>query len=99
MRSLYWDVKGTITNNHWTDRVKRGIWGKDCRYIEGTTKVSTHAWGIAIDINSLYEHVGPTHIHAHSVDAAVAGVFQQHGWTWGKVFGDAMHFQYASDSY
>lgn len=92
--NLFYDVRGHIANNHWDDRVLKGIWGYSCRFIAGTNKWSTHAWGIAIDINSAYEHVG--HYHNHTVDSQVANVFQTHGWTWGLAFGDAMHFQYAT---
>jgi hypothetical protein len=92
--NLWWDVVGHVTNEH--REVKHGIWGQVCKLIAGTSKWSTHAWGIAIDINSAFEHIGEAHVHSHSVNPNVASIFQQHGWFWGKAFGDAMHFQYAT---
>ena len=92
--NLWWDVVGHVTNEH--EEVKRGIWGYDCRQIAGSTAWSTHAWGIAVAINSAFEHIGAAHKHSHSVDPGTAAIFQQHFWYWGKAFGDAMHFQYAT---
>lgn len=94
--NLWWDVVGHITNDH--QEVKHGIYGYKCKVIDGSNpaKWSTHSWGIAVDINSSFEHIGPTHIHTHSIDVDVSNFFQGHGWFWGKAFGDAMHFQYAT---
>lgn len=90
------DVRGHIANAHWDADVKSGIWGHLCRKIAGTTKWSTHSWGIAVDQNARYEHVGSDHKHCHSVTSRVAGVWTDHQWTHGVSFGDCMHFQYAS---
>lgn len=93
--NLFYDVRGHIGNSHWDSRVLGGIWGYACRLQSGSTTVwSTHSWGIAIDINASYEHVG--HSHNHTVDTSVAGVLQNHNWFWGLAFNDAMHFQYAT---
>jgi D-alanyl-D-alanine carboxypeptidase len=92
--NLWWDVVGHVTNEH--QEVKSGIWGYICKKIDGTEVWSTHSWGIAVDINSAYEHIGSAHKHNHSIDPDTALILQQHGWTWGIVFGDAMHFQYAT---
>jgi hypothetical protein len=94
--NLFYDIRGHIANNHWDSRVLGGIWGYSCRLKSGsTTQWSTHAWGIAIDINAAHEHDG--HCHNHTVDAGVAAIFQNHGWYWGLTFCDAMHFQYATN--
>lgn len=93
--NLYWDIKGTISNNHWGGLVHGGIYGYNCRYISGTTTWSTHAWGIAIDLNTLHEHQG--HAHNHTIATAISSTFQNHGWYWGLAFNDAMHFQYATN--
>lgn len=91
------DVRGHIRNNHVYKYVKRGIWGYNCRYISGTSKYSTHAWGIAVDINSAYEHVGSAHKHCHSIPTSVSDIWKGHRWTHGVIFGDCMHFQYATN--
>lgn len=86
------DVYGHIQNAHLIPYTLHGIYGYVCRYISGTTTWSTHAWGIAIDVSSAYEHVG--HYHSH-VNYHHAPIWKDHRWYWGKAFGDAMHFQYA----
>lgn len=91
------DVRGHIRNNHLVHHVLSGVWGYNCRYIAGTRKYSTHAWGIAVDINARYEHVGADHRHCHTVTAPVADVWKKHRWIHGVSFGDCMHFQYATD--
>lgn len=91
------DIVGHIFNAHWDGDVMSGIWGHNCRKISGSSKWSTHSWGIAVDQNARYEHVGPDHKHCHTVSDRVAGVWTKHGWTHGVTFGDCMHFQYASD--
>jgi D-alanyl-D-alanine carboxypeptidase len=86
------DVYGHIQNNHLYGYTKSGIWGYFCRYIAGTTKWSTHAFGIAVDISSRYEPQG----HCYStVNKYFAYVFKNHGWRSGLDFCDPMHFQYA----
>ena len=91
------DVRGHIRNNHLGGAIKSGVWGYKCRYIAGTSKYSTHAWGIAVDQNARYEHVGSAHHHCHTVLAAVADIWKTHRWIHGINFGDCMHFQYAQD--
>jgi hypothetical protein len=89
------DVRGHIRNEHVGPSIRSGVWGYKCRYIKGSKKYSTHAWGIAVDIHARYEHYGSGHKHCHTVLAAVADIWKRHGWTHGVNFGDCMHFQYA----
>ncbi|HYZ94113.1 MAG TPA: M15 family metallopeptidase [Actinomycetota bacterium] len=93
--NLNQDVRGHLRNDHLTGLIKSGIWGYACRYISGTTKWSTHAWGIAVDINSAYEHYGADHKHCHSIPGSVSDRWKAHSWKHGWTFGDCMHFQYA----
>jgi len=86
------DVHGHIQNYHLSGYTKSGIWGYLCRYIAGTTKWSTHAWGIAVDISSRYEPMGRCY---STTNKYFAYVFKNHGWRWGLDFCDPMHFQYA----
>jgi hypothetical protein len=87
------DVKGHIINAHKSEYVRHGIWGYNCRYIDGTTKYSTHAWGIAVDVSSADEPYGKCY---STVNHHHAGIWNNHRWTWGVGFCDPMHFQYAS---
>jgi hypothetical protein len=86
------DVYGHIQNAHLAQYTKSGIWGYLCRYIDGTTTWSTHAWGIALDISASYEPQGQC---SSTVNKNFAYVFTDHGWRWGLDFCDPMHFQYA----
>ena len=86
------DVYGHIQNAHLSQYVKSGIWGYNCRYISGTTKWSTHAFGIAIDLSSAYEPMGNCY---STTNKNFAYIFKNHGWRWGLDFCDPMHFQYA----
>lgn len=86
------DVRGHIGNAHLDPYVLGGIWGYYCRYIQGTTTWSTHAWGIAIDQNARYEHYG--HCHIHTMHPTVIQIFKDHRWV--QLRCDPMHFQYAT---
>lgn len=61
---------------------------------------STHAWGIAIDINaSQNPMVGQKNLRRMKVSDSqkvLAPFFEQAGFSWGKSFGDPMHFQYCT---
>lgn len=88
------DIRGHIGNQHLEPWIKSGIWGYNCRFIAGTYKWSTHAWGIAVDVSSRYEPYGrcwssTNRNHDH--------VWKFHRWTWGLSFCDPMHFQYADN--
>jgi len=60
------------------------------------SKLSTHAWGIAIDLNPATNAQGT----AGEMDADVVAVFRAAGFTWGGEWEgkrrDPMHFQYCS---
>lgn len=71
-----------------------GIGAYNCRLVSGTNVWSTHAWGIAIDIN--WNHETPGDCTPNTIPTNVSGTFQNHGWMWGNEFCDAMHFQYAT---
>jgi D-alanyl-D-alanine carboxypeptidase len=86
------DVYGHIQNLHLYPYVKSGIWGYNCRYIDGTTKWSTHAFGIAIDLSSAFE---PMNQCSSTTNKNFADIFKKHGWRWGLEFCDPMHFQFA----
>lgn len=88
------DVRGHIGNQHLDRYVKSGIWGYNCRYIGGTRKWSTHAWGIAVDVSSRREPNGQCYSR---VNHNHAPIWKNHRWTWGKKWCDPMHFQYASN--
>ncbi|HZD18821.1 MAG TPA: M15 family metallopeptidase [Actinomycetota bacterium] len=87
------DVYGHIQNDHLQPYVRHGIYGYTCRYIRGTSKWSTHAFGIAIDVSSAEEYQGKC---SSSVNRYHKHIWEGHKWYWGLAFCDPMHFQYAT---
>lgn len=87
------DVRGHIANGHLDRYLRSGIWGYLCRYIAGTTRYSTHAWGIAVDVSAVDEPNGQCH---STVNRHHAHIWKGHRWKWGRAWCDPMHFQYAA---
>jgi len=60
------------------------------------SKISTHSWAIAIDLNPESNRMGTT----GDMDEGIIQIFQNHGFTWGGDWSgrskDPMHFQYCS---
>lgn len=91
MEAIFAGVFGTI--------YERGLWSLirtydgiyNDRSIAGSGKKSTHAWGIAIDLNAKTNRTNPG-----DMDPRLIAAFEQYGFTHGRAFGDPMHFQYAS---
>lgn len=63
------------------------------RTVRGSDRVSTHAYGLAIDINAFENSLGG-HV---TFDYAFVSCWTKHGWDWGGTFKrrDGMHFSYA----
>jgi len=61
------------------------------RFIAGTTTLSNHAFGLALDINAVENQRGT----AGLIDRGVVQVFQKWGFTWGGTwhYTDPMHFE------
>ena len=74
--------------------MKHGIYGANCRYISGTTTWSTHAWGIAMDINTAPNHSWERHCHIHDLHDGIRSTYSNHKWS--EISCDAGHFQYAT---
>ena len=71
------------------------------RRIRGANRLSTHAWGISIDIDSQKNPQGKPHDESKGMmPMAVVKIFEAEGWKWGGRFGgkrvDCMHFQATS---
>lgn len=71
------------------------------RNIKGTSTLSLHAFGIAIDINwnanpmqrgSKPLSSGDDDFHIRTLNSPIVKAFQKHGWGWGGTYGDYMHF-------
>lgn len=87
-------VFGEIHRNGWWYRLKTFDGSYAWRNSRGLDKLSTHCWGIAVDLNAATNRLGTVgNIHPDIVD-----VFETHGWTWGGRWKrpDPMHFQAAS---
>jgi hypothetical protein len=82
--------------------MNRGLWDSletfdgvyNDRTVTGSQKISTHAWGIAIDLNAATNRVGMI----PRIDREVVAIFKDHGFVWGGDWNrpDGMHFQYAT---
>lgn len=86
-----------------------GLWGElatfggcvEFRRISGSSKLSTHAWGISIDVDpeSNPRGVDPekTRFGGTPGGRRVVATFERRGFVWGGTFStpDAMHFQFA----
>jgi hypothetical protein len=67
------------------------------RNIAGTTRLSAHAWGIAIDLdtkNADYWRWSPQ--YRNRIPKEIVDVFERHGFIWGGRWAhfDTMHFEY-----
>lgn len=73
-------------------------WSYNCRKIAGSTSWSNHAWGLAVDINSLRNPMGSTLVTdmpAWVRDAPA--LLKKYGLKWGGTYQsrpDAMHFEF-----
>jgi len=68
------------------------------RKISGSNRLSTHSWGISIDIDSAKNPQGKPYDESKGMmPKAVVEIFETEGWKWGGRFGgsrvDCMHFQ------
>lgn len=67
------------------------------RRITGGSRLSDHAWGVAIDIDPAKNAFGVKHDESKGMmPLAVVGIFEEEGWRWGGRFRknpDCMHFQ------
>lgn len=57
----------------------------------GSSRLSNHARGIAIDIDPLDNAMRKG--NRGDMPQAVIAIFENHGWRWGGVYGDPMHFE------
>jgi hypothetical protein len=71
------------------------------RYIAGTSELSMHAWGIAIDIDPSYAHYWRNEPEAkrtwkNRIPQAIVDAFEAEGFIWGGRWYhyDTMHFEY-----
>jgi hypothetical protein len=81
--------------------MRENLWGKlvtfDGSYAwrpsRGSQKLSTHSWGIALDLNAGTNPLGSE----GDMDPRIVDVFENKGWEWGGRWSrpDPMHFQAA----
>jgi peptidoglycan LD-endopeptidase CwlK len=70
------------------------------RLISGTDRLSNHAFGIAIDINSRFSHywlwTKQAYQYQNTIPLEIVEIFEKHGFIWGGKWYhyDTMHFEY-----
>lgn len=69
------------------------------RNIAGTKRLSTHSFGIAIDINTAYSHYWRNDKpmkYQNKIPMKIVEIFERHGFIWGGKWNhyDTMHFEY-----
>lgn len=85
-----------------TEIIRRGHWGLiedwggcyNYRRARGLQKLSTHSWGIAVDLNVAANPLGAT----PTMPDELVRIFEDHGFLWGGRWSrpDGMHFQWAT---
>jgi D-alanyl-D-alanine carboxypeptidase len=107
-RDVSWNIRNHISADLKEQALYPGIGGYNCRYVEGTTSWSVHAFGAAIDINwqrnprgsSTWNGVGADgHNYARYLPKLWKGAYPGHNFYWGLNFStipDPMHFQYVT---
>lgn len=57
----------------------------------GSSRLSNHARGIALDLDPMSNEMRKG--NRGDIPQAVITIFENHGWRWGGVYGDPMHFE------
>lgn len=107
-RDVSWNIRNHISADLKEQALYPGIGGYNCRYVEGTTSWSVHAFGAAIDINwqrnprgsSTWNGIGADgRNYARYLPKLWKGAYPGHNFYWGLNFStipDPMHFQYVT---
>lgn len=89
----------------WKDYLK-STGGFNWRVISGSNRLSTHSFGIAIDLNTKYSHYWQWDCkckdenidlsYKNSIPQGIVDIFEKHGFIWGGKWYhyDTMHFEY-----
>lgn len=94
---------GAAFLNTATGWYSRAAWGYDCRKKRNGTDWSVHAWGAAIDVNSVANPLGSSNWNGIGGDGCDHGVSLPYTWVtcghfvWGLAWDDPMHFQYVKN--
>lgn len=88
------DVIYHLYSQGYQGQIRSGIYAYACRKKRSSDQWSVHAWGVAFDISSRYEHF--QHSHCHVLTSGFGSRWTSHRWRWGNAWSDCMHFQYAS---
>lgn len=107
-RDVDYNIRNHISADRADGAVDYGVYGNFCRYIDGTTTWSTHAWGAAVDTNSARNPQGQGYWNGTGADGIDhgkyipdmwKGSYPGHNFYWGLNFSnpDPMHFQYVTN--
>lgn len=95
------DVIRKILDSGRRQAIDYGVWGYNCRKKTGGSSWSVHAWGAAIDTNTLRNPYGATRWIGKGANGKPYGrfipnLYMAEDFYWGLNFRDPMHFQYVS---
>jgi hypothetical protein len=93
MASVFDHVLGELRNRGLGSHIQQfDIWCARYKNFDPSRNLSTHAWGIACDVNWGENPIG----REGNIDPGIVRVFERHGFQWGGRwrYRDDMHFQY-----
>jgi hypothetical protein len=98
---VHTDVIEKILKSGRRQAIDYGVWGYNCRKKTGGSSWSVHAWGAAIDTNTLRNPYGATKWIGKGANGKRYGryipqLYMAEDFYWGLNFRDPMHFQYVS---
>jgi hypothetical protein len=104
-RNVGHNIRTHIAADHRNPALDYGIYGYNCRLKRGGTQWSTHAFGVAIDTNTIHNPFGQSHWDGTGSNGTdfgrylpniYKGSYPGHRFYWGKRWNDPHHFQYVT---
>lgn len=105
-RDVGHNIRTHVAKRHRDGAMDHGQWGYACRRMRGGTSWSTHAFGAAIDTNTLRNPQHQTSWNGRGANGNNYGtyipdvfrnVYPGHMFRWGKSWNDPHHFQFVTD--
>lgn len=98
LKAIFREILAFYGSQEAIDRARMNLCGGvyNFRLKRGGSTLSIHSWGCAIDLDPERNGFGVTFKNnGKMMPLDVVRIFEDHGWTWGGPWKDAMHFQAA----